>query len=135
MTDLATDAGNVVNNNGENVTKISPVTEESTTETQSEVNTVPIGLGIAATGIAGSVGAVVLDSLNYKVGKGKDKFGEHKDSESNYIEYADDSYDDDMETEEGFDVPEYHASRDKAAMNKFYGEQINEYYEKEDFDK
>lgn len=44
------------------VKTISPVETEEPAKT--EINTVPIGLGIAATGITGAVGAVVLDSIS-----------------------------------------------------------------------
>ena len=114
-----------------NITQIPPVTTENpttpgvtnTTTTSSEINTVPIGLGIAATGIAASAGAVVVGTMKQKQ---KDNIPYYDDGTNSEKEeetfYEPDEYEE-YEKEHRFaEVTPYHASRDKQAMNKFYGE-------------
>ena len=56
-----------------NTLDINPIAPEQTTQqTSNEINTIPIGLGIAATGITGAIGAVVLDEMNYPTKKKKE---------------------------------------------------------------
>ena len=106
-----------------NVTKIPPVESANTNESEG-INTVPIGLGIAATGIAGSVGAVIVDAHSYKPSPTLEKYEEEKE----YIEEKIDK--DDSKNEDDFvaadhkfdDVTPYHAARDKEISSKFYDE-------------
>ena len=86
-------------------------------------------MGIAATGIAGSVGAVVLNSKNEK--QKHTKLAEEPEvvEKSINTEEINKSTNQDV-----FDNTPYHASRDNETKNKFYGTNITEYYEKEDDD-
>lgn len=92
------------------------------------INTVPIGLGIAATGISASVGTVIVDSMydskksnvptSYKNNK---EFNNLEEFNENVSQLDDDSMNEQMvmaSKEEEF-TP-YHASRDKETINKFY---------------
>ena len=59
--------------NSLNTLDINPIAPEQTTQqTSNGINTIPIGLGIAATGITGAIGAVVLDEMNYPTKKKKE---------------------------------------------------------------
>lgn len=122
-------AKKILNNIGNvgDVTQIPPVTQEETPQ-QEPINTIPIGLGIAAAGITGAIGAVVVDSMNDK---------KEKQLEDNL-----ESYQEDEEVVNSSDyIPKpapvmesaepYHASRKRESIDKFYG-QNHEYYEEED---
>ena len=117
------------------ISKIPPVTEQQQTiennqteESQTTINTVPIGLGIAATGIAGSVGAVILDSMNDKKKVDIEEYTMPEEEEYRPSPKGDTQ----QRLEPVFDDNSpYHASRNKEAMNKFYGTNITEYYEDE----
>ena len=117
------------------ITKIPPVTTENpttpgtptTTTTSSEINTVPIGLGIAATGITASAGAVVVGTMKQKQKDNIPSYDDETNPKKEKVEET--SYDElddyeEYENEHRFvEVTPYHASRDKQVMNKFYGEE------------
>lgn len=131
-----------VANNSASVTQIPPVTQQTEnqvqgqTQTSNEINTVPIGLGIATAGIVGSVGAVVVDSM-------KDRGRTTKSNEPEIEEYEPTDKGNNtiasqatgQSEQPGFyDATPYHAARNNETKNKFYGTGITEYYEKEDND-
>ena len=108
------------------VTKI-PEVETETTEVQekSSINTIPIGLGIGAAGIAGSVGMVAADSMGLIDDKKKDDIPEYNEQVA-IVEKKEEPDEDEefIAHEEKFDdVTPYHASRDKDVMDKFYDEE------------
>lgn len=121
-----------------NVTTIPPANSQTTTtipepeiEEKEPINTVPIGLGIAATGIAGSVGAVVLDSMHYSPNKQVEKYDDQPETvEKRQAPLMEDIAEKDDLDEDDFissdhtfdDVTPYHATRDKKSMDKFYDE-------------
>lgn len=122
------------------ITQIPPVTtpeqvQPTTQTTDNTLNTVPIGLGIAAAGITGSIGAVVYDSMKsphtHKTHRKEDDLETYQEPEE-YIPSTEKQAPQTMEPV--FDDSPYHAARNKTAMNKFYGTDITEYYEKEDED-
>ena len=83
---------------------------EKTNTTIAEIpNTVPVGLGIGATGIAVSAGAVVLDSMKNKE-KETEKEEEIEEKKEEVIEPP-------KEEEE---ITPYFANRDKTKTDKFY---------------
>lgn len=108
-------------------------TEPEVVEAQqqtSTINTIPIGLGIATAGIAGSVGAVVLDSMK---GKKRDNLEEYHPTEiREKISDEQDNQKEELATSNFEDISPYHASRNSQEMNKFYGSNITEFYEDED---
>lgn len=99
----------------QNITKIDPPVPEQTME-KKPYSTIPIGLAIGATGIAGSVGAVVVN----------EKYGpEIAESEvEEYHDLNDDNPDFDVnETSEKKEeeISPYHASRISREADKYYG--------------
>ena len=122
-TDLLTD---VTSATGEsNVTKI-PVTTPDVQEVQEKepINTVPIGLGIGAAGIAGSIGIVAADSMGL-MDNTKEEVPEYKESETEIVEKVEKPQEDEFIAHEVKfdDVTPYHASRDKEVLDKFYDEE------------
>lgn len=107
------------------VTKIPEVVTGETSEVQenSTINTIPIGLGIAASGIAGSVGAVVVDSMVPT--EKKDPIPEYEEPVEivEKVKKTEEEIDESIAREEKFDdVTPYHASRDRKVIDKFYDE-------------
>lgn len=99
----------------QNITKIDPPVPEQTME-KKPYSTIPIGLAIGATGIAGSVGAVVV---NEKYGP---EIAELEVEE--YHDLNDDNPDFDInETpeKEEEEISLYHASRTSREVDKYYG--------------
>ena len=99
----------------QNITKIDPPVPEQTME-KKPYSTIPIGLAIGASGIAGSVGAVVVN----------EKYGpEIAESEvEEYHDLNDDNPDFDVnETSEKKEeeISPYHASRTSREADKYYG--------------
>ena len=89
-------------------------------ETEShEINTVPIGLGIAAAGITGSIGAVIVSEQNrkknFKLDEYKESYEEEYQPESISNTY-------DRKPEISDPVPYEALNRDKQKLNKFYEE-------------
>jgi len=107
--------------------------EEAPVQTE-PINTVPIGLGIAATGISGAVGAVLVDSYNDK--KKEPTIEDYKDPEEEFDldlepeeETRDLSYPPQLEP----DPTPYYASRNNSALQaKFYDEELPSYYREEE---
>lgn len=106
-----------------NVTVIPPVSETETSIEEKPYSTVPIGLAIGATGIAGSVGAVIVN----------EKYGpEIAESEiENYYDVTDDKSDFEVEDdypkkEEIENIEPYHASRETREAEKYYGNENND---------
>ncbi len=110
---------------GSTVTRIPAASTEQTSETEVQtkdpINTIPIGLGIAASGIAGSVGAVVVDSMMPT--EKKDPIPDYEENVA-VVEKAkkkENEYDEFVASEHKFDdVTPYHASRDRETIDKFY---------------
>ncbi|MBQ6497432.1 MAG: hypothetical protein IJI58_01805 [Bacilli bacterium] len=108
-----------------NVTQI-PVTGQTTSEVQESnpINTIPIGLGIAASGIAGSVGAVAVDSMFHN--NDNDIIPDYEEPGVEIVEKKindEPELDDSIAREPTFDdVTPYHASRDKEVIDKFYND-------------
>ncbi len=99
------------------------VSQLPTTEIKEDktVNTVPVGLGIAASGIAGSVGAVVVDSMFHN--EEKDTIPDYDEPRVEVVEKKKPEFDESIARETKFDdVTPYHASRDKEELSKFYDE-------------
>ena len=118
------------------VTKV-PLPEQNNTtvsensNTSSEINTVPIGLGIATTGIVASAGAVIYDEYKRK-NKNNIAVEKYKTVEDPSIKNEDDEVDIvNNEDEQDLNVPAYQATRTNNNLDKFYGENV-EYYEDED---
>ena len=97
-------------------------TSSNEAQNSNKINTLPIGIGIAAAGVAASAGAVVLDSLNYK---NKDKKYALEEYHPDDVISVNESESEDVAPTEvkNFDeVLPYKASRDSDAMKKFYGD-------------
>lgn len=109
----------------------SPLNQQTQT---APINTIPIGLGIAASGISASVGTVIVDSMN------SNNKTQNTASTSDFDEleiYNDDS--DIIDVENNYMQPEdavmsskqidevmpYHAARDINAINKFYADELD----------
>lgn len=118
-----------------NITVIpAPTSQAEEPQVQPEpINTVPIGLGIAAAGISGAVGAVLVDSYNDK----------HKAPVIEEYRDPDDELNLEDEEEEPIDmrypapkVPDstpYYASRNNSSVQaKFYDEELPSFYDEED---
>ena len=113
------------------IPKVEPEQEivEQQQQTQT-INTIPIGLGIATAGIAGSVGAVVLDSIKDKK---RDNLEEYHPTEiREKISEEEDNKTAEIAVSNFEDISPYHASKNGQEMNKFYGSNITEFYEDED---
>ena len=92
-------------------------------------NTIPIGLGIAASGISAAAGTVLVDSM-YQTDNSKSSEIENLEDYENEEEKQE--QDDSKSKYEMDEIPTpYHASRDKIIANKFYegNEDRNEEYE------
>lgn len=106
-------------------------TVPETSNTSSEINTIPIGLGIATTGIVASTGAVIYDEYKRK-NKNNIAVEKYKTVEDTSIKNEDDEVDIvNNEDEQDLNVPAYQATRTNNNLDKFYGENV-EYYEDED---
>ena len=109
------------------VTKIpepDTTTEQTEVSEKSSINTIPIGLGIAASGIAGAAGMVAVDSMLPP--EEKDPLPEYEEN----IEIVEKKKEEGKPTDEFLareekfdDVTPYHASRDKEVIEKFYDEE------------
>ena len=109
---------NYNNYQNNNVTTIPQ--EEAIEEYQTKtINTVPIGIAIGAAGIAGSIGAVVV---NEKYGR-KAKARTLEDYDDSYVEEEDNYYQKDEDNIEDYSSP-YMASRQQREADKYYGNEI-----------
>ena len=92
-------------------------------------STVPIGLGIAASGISAAAGTVLVDSMYSNDSKNEkiENLDDYENEEEKQVQ--------DNESESKYEMDEiptpYHASRDKIIVNKFYegNEDSNEEFE------
>ena len=132
----------------ENVTTIPAPVEEP--EIEQPINTVPIGIAIGATGIAGSIGAVIVDDIYSK----KEKHNKKVQKSDIYIEdyneddiLEDDSYYASNKQKEQNDMGvvqgPYRAARMEREADRYYGNQLegwmlsddeNEYVDEDDDD-
>lgn len=119
QTAVETATEELINNSG-NVTVIPTPSIEETQIASKPYSTVPIGLAIGATGIAGSIGAVVVN----------DKYGSITGDE--ILEEYQESYDSDDGEDFGIETPQadksdyiapYHAQRMEREADRFYGNQ------------
>lgn len=115
------------------IPKVEPEQEVVKAEQTTTINTIPIGLGIAATGISASVGAIVADALKDK--KKKNIIEEYNPSEGSKDEpiREQSTKEENKLLDNAFDdYSPYHASRNSNSIDKFYGTNITEYYEDEE---
>ena len=132
----------------ESITKIEPQNNQQSIE-EKPYSTVPIGLAIGATGIAGSVGAVVVNEKygpeipDYEPDELSEKLPDYEPNEITE-EISDYEPDELTEEEPDFETNEYskqkedeilpyHASRTIRESDKYYGNSDNE-LELEDYD-
>lgn len=113
--------------NDENITKIEPPTTEQSIQ-KKPYSTIPIGLAIGATGIAGSVGAVIVNE-KYGPEIAESEIEEYHDLQDEQPDFDLDDYPKAKKEEE---VVPYHASRMTRESDKYYGND-NE-LELEDYD-
>lgn len=109
----------------ESITKIEPQNNQQSIE-EKPYSTVPIGLAIGATGIAGSVGAVVVN----------EKYGPkilEKVETNELLEEKTDSKINEYPKQKEEEIIPYHASRTIRESDKYYGNSDNE-IELEDYD-
>lgn len=102
----------------------------------SPINTVPIGLGIAAAGISASVGTVIVDSMSTdeKPAKKRNAAADFSELEMFYDDSNDieeeniyiQNEDAVMSSKQIEEVVPYHASRDTNTINKFYADKLDE---------
>lgn len=113
--------------------------------TSDSYNTIPIGLGIAAAGISGSVGAVIVDGNSHKKHR-YTKNGNYKDNsdelnlEGDYV--SNDIPQDTLANSTNTSLPDfdmnnnynkiYHANRNKEDLNKFYDDTDDFFYKDDD---
>ena len=111
----------ITNGSSGGVTSV-PAPEEPIDEyTTKTINTVPIGIAIGATGIVGSIGAVVV---NEKYGrKNKNKELEEVDDDVFDNDNDDNYYQKDEENIE-YDASPYMASRQQREVDRYYGNEI-----------
>ncbi len=132
LKDLATNLEGTNNN----VTTIPAPTPETTPmyEQQSEpINTIPIGIAIGATGIAGSIGAVIIDDMygGKKSGKYKNRKKRISDDELDIDDYNEDdiieeNYDyDQIRKATGAETGSYRAARLTREADRFYGNELD----------
>lgn len=113
--------------------------------TSDSYNTIPIGLGIAAAGISGSVGAVIVDGNSHKKHR-YTKNGNYEDNsdelnlEGYYV--SNDIPQDTLANSTNTSLPDfdmnnnynkiYHANRNKEDLNKFYDDTDDFFYKDDD---
>ena len=125
-------------NNGGSITTI-PI-PETTPQVNEPINTVPIGIAIGATGIAGSIGAVIVDDIYSK----KEKKNKRVNKSDVYIEEYDG---DDLDIDEksyyasnqnnltqdvGVVQGPYRAARLEREADRFYGNQLQGFHLSDD---
>ena len=120
----------------DNVTTIPTPTypTEETQVQQEPINTVPIGLGIAAAGISGAVGTVLVDSYNDK--RKDPTIEDYNDPEEDFnlnSEAEEDTRDLSYPPQPEIESTPYYASRNNSSVQaKFYDEELPSYYREED---
>ena len=122
LSDLAADIS------GQNNITTIPAPETTPVPEKEPINTVPIGVAIGATGIAGSIGAVIVDDIyskrdkKYKKVKRDDVYIEDYD-EADIIE---ENYDyDKIRKSSGIAQGPYRAARFEREADRFYGNQLD----------
>ena len=103
-----------------------PLPDTAPATEQEPINTVPIGVAIGATGIAGSIGAVIVDDIYSK----RDKYRKVKRDEVYLDEYIDDTIPDDGDYSANQEKKEiaqgpYRAARLEREADRFYGNQLD----------
>lgn len=113
----------IIANDINNSVKTIP-TVETEEPTKSEINTVPIGLGIAATGITGAVGAILYDSVSQPKKVELETYREpieiqtkKEEPENQHILEAGKEASEVLEDQEP-----YHASRNYNQLEKYYSD-------------
>lgn len=136
---LTADIAGSINNNTSTVTTI-PTPAPTTPQEESKiVDTVPIGVGIGVTGIAGSIGAVIVDDMYQK----KEKTNKVVENNDVYVE----DYKEDVPTEpeEGYNYNKirdelgivqgpYRAARLNRESDRYYGGEIAKKLEDDDIE-
>lgn len=114
--------------NGQNSGNVTTIpTPDTTPQEQEPINTVPIGIAIGATGVAGSIGAVIVDDIYTR----RDKKSKKVSKDDVYIE----DYDEDNIVEEKYDYDRirkssgiaqgpYRAARLEREADRFYGSEL-----------
>lgn len=103
-----------------------PLPENNSTVENEPINTVPIGVAIGATGIAGSIGAVIVDDVYSK----RDKYQKVQRDDVYFEEYdedtssSNDSYNNQHESKEIAQGP-YRAARLEREADRYYGNQLD----------
>lgn len=90
-----------------------------------EINTVPIGIGIGATGIAASVGAVLVDSAKHNKKDTLEYYKPNKEEQDEYIPRSIQQHRDINDWNIIDDKTPYNALRDKEIKSKFYNQDDN----------
>ena len=122
LSDIATDLNGANNNN---VTTI-PV-PDTTPQEQEPINTVPIGIAIGATGIAGSIGAVIVDDIYTRREKKSKKVTKNDVYIEDYNEddIIEEDYDyDKIRKSSGIAQGPYRAARLEREADRFYGNDL-----------
>ncbi len=120
----------ITNTEYENITTIPQQTTIPEQTTQNEpINTVPIGIAIGATGIAGSVGAVIVDDIYRKREKNSKKIKKEDVYMDDYNEddIIEEDYDyDQIRNSSGIAQGPYRAARFSREADRFYGNQLQD---------
>lgn len=130
LSDISKDLANGVKNSLDgNITTI-PKAPEPLEETKPPINTLPIGVAIAATGIAGSVGAVIIDE------KYREKEIDQEEVDIDVDEYKEPINEENKEKEiPEIDVIEpYKAVRREREADKYYGNEFHNFMLEDDND-
>ncbi len=91
---------------------------ENTQESESSINTIPIGLGIAAAGITGAVGAVTINSLTQPKDVQIEPYKEPVSQQEQVTKPVIPQINEKQEEE----LTPYHAFRNQEELNKFYSD-------------
>ena len=117
------------NNNNGNVTTI-PTPDTTPQTTKEPIDTLPIGIAIGATGIAGSIGAVIVDDI-YRKKEKKQKYTSKNDiyfEEYNEDDILEEDYDyDQIRKDPGIAQGPYRAARLEREADRFYGNQLDKF--------
>ena len=114
-----------INNNNGTVTTIPQVEEPIEEYTTKSINTVPIGIAIGATGIIGSIGAVVINEKYGNKGQ-KTKYKKEDDEAllaSSKSDVTDNYFQSDEDNFDNYESP-YKASRVQREVDRYYGNDI-----------
>lgn len=115
-------------NGNENVTTI-PAPQPTEQTSNQPIDTIPIGIAIGATGIAGSIGAVIVDDMYRKKNKKKVRKSDIYIEDYNEDEIIDDesSYESvSRNYDPGIAQGPYRAARFQREADRFYGNQLQD---------